>query len=107
MNIGDIMRVRRQELGLTLEEVGDYVGVGKSTVRKWEHGDIENMKCYNTIKEPPALYPISCGSWLSDRGLLLYHFAGVGKMLFYCPFYCLDYANMSATIKLKIFLKNF
>lgn len=38
------MRVRRQELGLTLEEVGDYVGVGKSTVRKWEHGDIENMK---------------------------------------------------------------
>lgn len=44
MNIGDIMRVRRQELGLTLEEVGDYVGVGKSTVRKWEHGDIENMK---------------------------------------------------------------
>lgn len=38
------MRVRRQELGLTLEEVGNYVGVGKSTVRKWEHGDIENMK---------------------------------------------------------------
>lgn len=44
MNIGDIMHARRQELGLTLEEVGDYVGVGKSTVRKWEHGDIENMK---------------------------------------------------------------
>lgn len=44
MNIGDIMRVRRQELGLTLEDVGNYVGVGKSTVRKWEHGDIENMK---------------------------------------------------------------
>lgn len=44
MNIGDIMYARRQELGLTLEEVGDYVGVGKSTVRKWEHGEIENMK---------------------------------------------------------------
>lgn len=28
-------------------------------------------------------------------------------MLFYCPFYCLDYADMSATIKLKKFLKNF
>ena len=38
------MHARRQELGLTLEEVGDYVGVGKSTVRKWEHGEIENMK---------------------------------------------------------------
>lgn len=44
MNIGDIMYARRQELGLTLEEVGDYVGVGKSTVRKWERGEIENMK---------------------------------------------------------------
>ena len=44
----------------------------------------------NTIKEPPALFPISCGS-RSDRGLLLYHFASVGKMLFYCPFYYLDY----------------
>lgn len=44
MEIGDIMRTRRQELGLTLEDVGSFVGVGKSTVRKWERGDIENMK---------------------------------------------------------------
>ena len=36
MNIGEIIRTRRQELGLTLENIGDYVGVGKSTVRKWE-----------------------------------------------------------------------
>ncbi len=35
---------RRKELGLTLEEVGKIVGVGKSTVRKWETGDIENMR---------------------------------------------------------------
>ena len=35
---------KRKELGLTLEEVGKMVGVGKSTVRKWETGDIENMK---------------------------------------------------------------
>lgn len=35
---------RRKELGLTLEEVGNMVGVGKSTVRKWENGMIENMK---------------------------------------------------------------
>lgn len=34
---------RRTQLGLTLEEVGNYVGVGKSTVRKWENGDINNM----------------------------------------------------------------
>jgi len=38
------LKNRRLELGLTLEEVGDIVGVGKSTVRKWENGMIENMK---------------------------------------------------------------
>lgn len=35
---------RRKALGLTLEQVGDAVGVGKSTVRKWETGAIENMR---------------------------------------------------------------
>lgn len=34
----------RQEKGLTLEQVAEVVGVGKSTVRKWETGMIANMK---------------------------------------------------------------
>lgn len=34
----------RQEQGLTLEQVAQVVGVGKSTVRKWETGMIANMK---------------------------------------------------------------
>lgn len=34
----------RKEKGLTLEDVGNFVGVGKSTVRKWETGMIANMK---------------------------------------------------------------
>lgn len=38
------LKSRRLELGLTLEDVGDMVGVGKSTVRKWENGMIDNMK---------------------------------------------------------------
>lgn len=44
MNLGDKLKNRRLELGLTLEEVGNIVGVTKSTVRKWETGDIENMR---------------------------------------------------------------
>lgn len=44
MNINSKLKDRRLELGLTLEEVGNIVGVGKSTVRKWETGAIENMK---------------------------------------------------------------
>ncbi len=44
MNIGRIIRDRRNELGLTLEDVGNAVGVRKSTVKKWEDGFISNMK---------------------------------------------------------------
>ena len=35
---------RRKELNLTLEQIGNYVGVSKSTVKKWESGFIDNMK---------------------------------------------------------------
>lgn len=38
--IKDLRRAR----GMTLEEVGNIVGVTKSTVRKWETGDIANMR---------------------------------------------------------------
>ncbi len=43
-DIGDIMLSRRLSLNLTLEDVGKYVGVEKSTVKKWEDGYISNMK---------------------------------------------------------------
>lgn len=44
MTIGEKIYKLRKERGLTLEYVGTYVGVGKSTVRKWETGDIKNMR---------------------------------------------------------------
>lgn len=44
MDIGTIIRNRRLELNLTLEEIGNAVGVSKSTVQKWENGFISNMK---------------------------------------------------------------
>lgn len=37
------LKAKRLSLNLTLEEVGKFVGVGKSTVRKWENGLINNM----------------------------------------------------------------
>ena len=43
MDIGKVIKNRRLQLNLTLEQVGELVGVGKSTVRKWENGMIENM----------------------------------------------------------------
>lgn len=44
MDIGNKIKKRRIELDLTLEQVGDLVGVQKSTVMKWETGFIENMR---------------------------------------------------------------
>ena len=42
MDIGHIINQRRLFLGLTLEDVGNAVGVSKSTVKKWEDGYISH-----------------------------------------------------------------
>ena len=55
MELKDKIRNRRLALGLTLEEVGEMVGVGKSTVRKWETGDIANMRRDKIAKLAEAL----------------------------------------------------
>ncbi|MCI3860184.1 helix-turn-helix domain-containing protein [Lactococcus garvieae] len=39
----NLLKSKRLEKKMTLEQVGEIVGVGKSTVRKWENGMIENM----------------------------------------------------------------
>lgn len=44
MEMSERIKLLRKEKGLTLEEVGNRVGVGKSTVRKWESGQIANMR---------------------------------------------------------------
>lgn len=44
MDIGQKIKALRKERGLALEELGQKVGVGKSTVRKWETGAIANMR---------------------------------------------------------------
>ncbi len=43
-SMGQKIKERRIELGLTLEELGNMVGAGASTVRKWETGYIKNMR---------------------------------------------------------------
>ncbi|MCQ2400677.1 MAG: helix-turn-helix domain-containing protein [Lachnospiraceae bacterium] len=44
MDIGLRIKSLRTERDMTLEELGNKVGVGKSTVRKWENGMIANMR---------------------------------------------------------------
>lgn len=54
-NINQLIKERRLQLGLTLEQVAEKVGVGKSTVRKWETGLIQNMRRDNMQKLADAL----------------------------------------------------
>lgn len=44
MTVGERIKNLREKKGYTLEELGEKIGVGKSTVRKWENGMIKNMR---------------------------------------------------------------
>ena len=54
-NMAQKIKDLRQQRGMTLEEVATIVGVGKSTVRKWETGMIANMKRDKIAKLAQAL----------------------------------------------------
>lgn len=83
MNVGKIIKNKRLELDLTLEEVGNLVGVGKSTVRKWENGMIENMGSDKIALLAKALNisPLL----LLDMDARMYESAGIDYM--YIPLY--------------------
>lgn len=44
MNMGERIRQLRIANGLTQEELGKYIGVQKSAIRKYEKGEVKNMK---------------------------------------------------------------
>lgn len=72
MEIKDILKNRRIELGLTMKEVSEIVGVSEATISRWESGDIANMRRDKIValanalqmspavimgwEEPPAYY---------------------------------------------------
>lgn len=55
MEMGEKIKQLRLKRGMTLEQLGDCVGVGKSTVRKWENGMIANMRRDKIAKIAKAL----------------------------------------------------
>ena len=44
MNMGERIKELRLKKGLTQEELGKYIGVQKAAIKKYEKGEVENMK---------------------------------------------------------------
>ena len=73
MNIQNLIKNRRKELGLTLLDIANACGVSEATVSRWESGDIVNMKrsriaqLANVLKISPSMlihddYDVQTGS---------------------------------------------
>ena len=56
MGAGERLKELRISKGFTLEELGQKVGVGKSTIRKWEQGMIANIKAAVFFMVTPSLF---------------------------------------------------
>ncbi len=44
MNAGELIRAKRKEKKMTIQEVADHLGVSKMTVSKYERNQIQNLK---------------------------------------------------------------
>lgn len=58
MTNGDRLRKLRQDKNLTLEELGEKLGVSHATIYKYEKGEIANMK-QSTIKKLAEIFGVS------------------------------------------------
>jgi transcriptional regulator with XRE-family HTH domain len=65
MNVGDNLKLFRNKKNLTQQELGELLGVKKSTISRWESGErsmtIENVKKISHILEIPV------GAFLSSN----------------------------------------
>lgn len=68
MTFGEKLKALRKARGLTLQDVGDCVRVGKSTVRKWETGEIANVRRdkIDLIAEALHVNPAYLMGWTDD-----------------------------------------
>lgn len=59
------LKQRRVELGMTMAEVAQKVGVSEATISRYESGDIQNMR-QNRIKQYADALQVSASSFIDD-----------------------------------------
>ena len=69
MSNQNLLRIRRQELGLTMKQVADAVGVSEATVSRWESGEIANMRRSRIVKLASILNlsPLDLMNWEGEE----------------------------------------
>ena len=60
--MGDRIRIKRLEAKMSMEELGERLGVRRAAVNKWEDGSVENIKRSN-IEKMARIFDVS-PSWL-------------------------------------------
>ena len=68
MNIGERIKVRRELLGISAEKLGELIGKSKSTIHRYEAGDIEKIPTSILIPLANALMttPSYLMGWTDD-----------------------------------------
>lgn len=81
MKLSELIRYYRAVNGLSLEAIGDYVGVAKSTVKRWESGESKNIPDAK-IDKLSELFGINVPAFLHDQVKPILGYVKAGYDLF-------------------------
>lgn len=68
-NLSSVLKRRRKELGLTLAQVADMMGVSEATVQRWESGNIKSVRYdkINKLAQVLKVEPSEIMGWNTSR----------------------------------------
>lgn len=67
--VSNILKNRRKELGLTLSQIADKMGVSEATVQRWESGNIKSLRQerIGPLSEILRISPAVLMGWADDE----------------------------------------
>lgn len=68
-NLSAILKHRRRELGLTLAQIADQMGVAEATVQRWESGNIKSIR-YEKIGKLAEVLQVNPASFMNWGGAI-------------------------------------
>ena len=66
MTTGERIKARRKELGITADKVAEQIGVSRSTMFRYEKGEIEKIPINNLVPIARALHTTVMG-WSDEK----------------------------------------